>query len=244
VPSSPSVVASGHFEVLLRLKEADGRLISPSKFLPAAEHYGFASKIDRWVVTQTLDWLAAYQDSLDQIRVCAINLSGQSLGDDDFLPFLLEKIRESNVPPQLLCFEVTETATIENIGSARKLIATLRAEGCSFALDDFGSGMSSFAYLKNLQVDYLKIDGQFVREMLENPLDLAMVRSIHEIGQTMGMRTIAEFVENDQVRAELEKIGVDFVQGYGIDKPMALSTWLSVLIAESLDLSLGNGTWH
>lgn len=244
VPTSADVVAAGHFEVLLRLKDADGRLISPVKFLPAAEHYGLASRIDRWVVSHTLDWLAAYQDSLDQIRVCAINLSGQSLGDADFLPFLLDTIRASNVPPELLCFEVTETATIENMGSARKLISTLRAEGCSFALDDFGSGMSSFAYLKNLEVDYLKIDGQFVREMQDNPLDLAMVRSINEIGQTMGMRTIAEFVENDQIRKQLEAIGVDFVQGYGIDKPMALSTWLSVLIAESLDLSLGNGTWH
>ena len=211
-----------HVEILLRLiDESDGAL-SPAEFLPAAERYQLAARVDRWVVANAFDWLISVQGGGHAPDLCSINLSGQSLADASMLPYIVAEIRRSGIDPSSLCFEVTETATIANLSSALMLIRTLRELGCSFALDDFGSGLSSFAYLKTLSVDYLKIDGLFVRNMLADPLDLAMVRSINEVGQTMGMRTVAEYVETEEIRSALRDLGVDYVQGYAVGRPEPL----------------------
>jgi len=211
-----------HFEVLIRMLHENGDIIPPGQFLPAAERYDLITRIDRWVISNTLQWLSRHPLLIPAVNLCSINVSGQSLGDSSFLPFIIEQLDTFDVPAECICFEVTETATIANLSSAMVLMNTLKRRGCAFALDDFGSGLSSFAYLKNLPVDFLKIDGMFVKEMLEDPLDLAMVRSINEIGQTMKMQTIAEFVETDELRAQLSAIGVNYVQGYGIGKPQLI----------------------
>lgn len=216
-----------HFEVLLRMRDKNGSTIQPGQFLPAAERYDLASRIDRWVVSHTLEWLANNSQVVASLKLCSINLSGQSLGDPNFLAFITEQFDRFEVAENYICFEVTETAAIANLSTAMILMNTLRSKGCAFALDDFGSGLSSFAYLKNLPVDYLKIDGMFVKEMLDDPLDLAMVRSINEVGQTMNMQTIAEFVESEAIRAQLGSIGVNYVQGYGVGKPQPINNMTS-----------------
>lgn len=213
-----------HFEVLVRMLDVDGALVPPGLFLPAAERYQLMPAIDRWVVRNTF---IACQRALTKnpaaIECCAINLSGASLGDPSLLGFVREQFELYQVPYHLICFEVTETAAISNITLAMGFIREMKALGCRFALDDFGSGMSSFGYLKHLPVDYLKIDGSFVKDMLNNPSDLAVVESIHQIGQIFGIETVAEFVENEAIRARLVEAGVDFAQGYGIAKPMPLA---------------------
>lgn len=213
-----------HFEILLRMNDDSGELISPKRFLPAAERYDLASRIDRWVVENTFAWISQSPDCMQETDICAINLSGQSLGDDRFLTFVMDRLDHHQIRAEHLCFEVTETASIANLKNALILMKTLKLRGCLFALDDFGSGLSSFGYLKNLPVDYLKIDGQFVKDMLKDPLDFAMVRSINEIGQTMGMKTVAEFVENQAIENSLRDLGVDFAQGFLVDKPRPLET--------------------
>jgi EAL domain-containing protein (putative c-di-GMP-specific phosphodiesterase class I) len=152
----------------------------------------------------------------------SLNLSGASITDKRFLKFIIAGMRYHDIPPQAICFEITETAAIANLESAIEFILELRSLGCSFALDDFGSGLSSFAYLKHLPVDYLKIDGSFVKDMETDALDCAMVSSIHQIGSVIGIKTIAEFVENEQILKKLADIGVDYAQGYGIAKPAPL----------------------
>ncbi len=212
-----------HQEILIRMIDVDGTLIAPGHFLPAAERFNLVLMIDRWVVSQTLNWLAArQQQGLPPVR-CAINLSGASVNQPPFLDFIESELRRSAVPPDWLCFEVTETAAIANLQRARSFIQTLQSWGCEFALDDFGAGMSSFAYLRNLPVDYLKIDGAFIKELASNAMDQAMVRAINEVAKVAGMKTIAEFVENNEVLAVLGEIGVDYAQGYGIAKPAPLS---------------------
>ena len=211
-----------HFEILIRMLDTDGTSIAPGSFLPAAERYNISPKLDRWVIGSTMAWLVDNPQRLQNIAMCSINLSGLSIGEDEFLEFVIRHINESGVPPGKLCFEITETAAIADMGSASRFINSLKDHGCKFALDDFGSGLSSFAYLKNLAVDYLKIDGMFVKNMVEDPKDFAMARSINEVGQTMGMKTIAEFVENDAILAKLREIGVNYGQGYGIARPRSL----------------------
>ncbi len=216
-----------HFEVLVRMLDDTGSVIPPGVFLPAAERFNLANEIDRWVITHTLACLSAHPDVIPSLELCSINLSGHSLGDAEFLPFIVDALEQSALPMSCICFEVTETATIANIESALTFINTLRELGCQFALDDFGSGLSSFGYLKNLPVDYLKIDGVFVRDILCNPIDLAMVRSINDIGQLMGVKTIAEFVENQEIESKLQELGIDYVQGYHIARPQPLARALS-----------------
>ncbi len=216
-----------HIEILLRMKDSDGNWISPALFLPAAERYNIATKIDRWVLDATLRWFAQNPAGLDRLQTCSINLSGLTLGDQSFVNFISQAFAKYKLPPAKFCFEITETAAIHNLQEAIQFIVNIKKLGCSFALDDFGSGMSSYAYLKNLPVDYLKIDGMFIKGIMEDPIDHAMVKSINDIGHVFGLKTIAEYVENEAIMNELKTIGVDFLQGYAISKPVSIATLLT-----------------
>ncbi|MEN3365958.1 MAG: hypothetical protein V7606_3232 [Burkholderiales bacterium] len=212
-----------HYEVLLRLRDENGNMVSPMAFIPAAERYGLMPKIDRWVITNAFSRYAAHYRQGAYSAQCAINLSGTTISDTGFLGFLRCEFKRHAVPPDRICFEITETAAIANLTRAAALMDELKAMGCRIALDDFGSGMSSFAYLKHLPVDYLKIDGGFVKDIVDNPIDRAMAEAINHIGHVMGIKTIAEFAENDSILDELRRIGVDFAQGYGVEKPRPMS---------------------
>ena len=223
-----------HYEILLRLVSEEGETIPPGAFIPSAERFNLSARLDQWVVQKTLNWLAAHPDHLQQLSLCSINLSGLSIGDADFKHFLLQQIEESQVPAEKICFEITETAAIRNLSMALKLIKSVKDLGCQIALDDFGSGLSSFGYLKKLPVDYLKIDGTFITEILTDSVDLAMVKSINEVGQLLGKQTIAEFVESEAIASKLKEIGFDFCQGYHYGKPRPLAS----LAAESGEVPL------
>ncbi len=212
-----------HFEVLVRIEEEPGEYIPPGAFLPAAERYGLMPKIDRLVIKKTFKWLAEHPESLAALSLCSINLSGESVGGEWILDFISEQLEKYKLPANKFCFEITETAAISNLVQATSFISALHKKGCQFALDDFGSGLSSFAYLKNLPVDYLKIDGAFVKDIGRDPIDLAMVKSINDIGQLMNKKTIAEFVEDEIILNKLKEIGVDFAQGYFIERPIPLA---------------------
>ena len=211
-----------HFEVLVRYQDKNGQIIPPGAFLPAAERYNLVSAMDRFVIRHLFEWIAKKPDFLNNLAICSINLSGVSLSDETMLAFISEQFSLWAVPTDKICFEITETAAIANLSRATKFINQLRGLGCLFSLDDFGSGLSSFAYLKNLPVDFLKIDGLFVRDIVDDKVDLAMVRAINEVGHIMGKKTIAEFVENEQIFNILNELGVDYAQGYGIGKPVPL----------------------
>jgi diguanylate cyclase (GGDEF)-like protein/PAS domain S-box-containing protein len=218
--------AAVHFELLLRMRDEQGALVPPGAFLPAAERYGLAVRLDRWVIDRILRTLEESGDELDELGICCINLSGQSLADEEFARFVIDRLRQQQARAKRICFEITETAAISNLTRAVRFIEALKAHGCLLALDDFGSGLSSFAYLKNLPVDFLKIDGMFVKDIVDDPIDHAMVKSINELGKQMGKRTIAEFVENDAILQRLRHIGVDYAQGYGIAVPRPLEELL------------------
>lgn len=207
-----------HYEILIRMRDENNEIVPPMAFIPAAERYGMMPLLDRWVI-QTAFSQYANRHGSDANVTCSINLSGKSICDESFYAFVLEQFALYQLSPKNICFEITETAAIANLNQASVLIRDLKAIGCRFSLDDFGSGMSSFAYLKHLHVDYLKIDGGFVKDMIEDPIDHAMVASIHHIGHVMGIQTIAEFVENDAIMEALRKIGVNYAQGYGVEKP-------------------------
>jgi len=221
VPVTGADQKGAHYELLLRLKDEEGRIVLPAAFLPAAERYNLATKVDRWVIRSAFEWLAFHPEHVERLYLCEINISGWSLGDGEFLKWVTEQFLEAAIPPGKVCFEVTETAAIANLTSAKHFMQTLKAVGCRFALDDFGSGLSSFAYLKTLPVDFLKIDGLFVKDIADDPTDLAMVKSINEIGHTMGKQTIAEFVESEAILEKLRppNIGIDYAQGYHIGRP-------------------------
>lgn len=214
-----------HYELLIRMKDDNGDLVPPGAFLPAAERYNLSSKIDRWVIQTFLSWFEAYSELLEQNNSWGINLSGHSLSDENLLQFVIEELNHKQIPANKIYFEITETAAIGNLNNATQFIDTLKKHGCRFALDDFGSGLSSFSYLRNLHVDFLKIDGMFVKEMVNNSTDFAMVKAINDVGQVMGKKTIAEFVENNEIVQKLKEIGVDYAQGYGICKPKPLTEY-------------------
>jgi diguanylate cyclase (GGDEF)-like protein/PAS domain S-box-containing protein len=214
-------------EILLRMVADDGQVVMPGSFLPAAERYGYSMELDRWVVRNTLDWLVRYPAALEQISLCAINLSGFSLSDDQFANFVRAEIGRTGLPPSRICFEITETAAISNLVKAKAFVSTMKELGCSFALDDFGSGLSSFAYLKNLPVDFLKIDGAFIKDLAHDPVDKEIVRSICEIAHLTHKHAVAEFVEDDATLQVLEDIGVDYAQGFHIGRPRPLSSLLA-----------------
>lgn len=213
-----------HLEVLLRMQDEAGKPLGPDRFLTAAERYHLMPAIDRWVVRNTLKLCASHwskiRGALDSV---SINLSGQSLGDPDFMGFLEGALDDAEVPLANLCFEITETAAIANLARAEQIIAALKSRGCRFSLDDFGSGLSSFGYLRALPVDYLKIDGSIVKEIAHDDVSSSMVAAIHQIATVMGLKTIAEFVEDEAIESALREIGIDYAQGYGVARPIPLS---------------------
>ena len=212
--------AINHQEILIRM-EKDGELILPGLFLPTVEQYGLSSKLDRWVIDKIF-YLLNHKIEQDNFSKYFINLSGLSLSSIELLQYIQGELDNNKQLAERVCFEITETAAIANISHASKFINVLRERGCEFALDDFGTGFSSFAYLKNLNVDYIKIDGMFVKDMIQDPLAYSMVKSINEIGHISGIKTIAEFVENEHILKELTDIGIDYVQGYGIGIPQPI----------------------
>ncbi|HKR34240.1 MAG TPA: EAL domain-containing protein [Steroidobacteraceae bacterium] len=208
-----------HYELLLRMRDEAGKIVTPDQFIAAAERYGITPNIDRWMIEHALRWLVSEADEREKLELCSINLSGQSLGDDKFLPFVIEHFHRSGIDASKICFEITETAAIASFSQANRFIHALKELGCRFALDDFGTGLSSFGYLKHFPVDFLKIDGSFVKEILHDPIDREMVRSINEIGHLTGKQTIAEFAENMEIVEMLRSLGVDYAQGYAIATP-------------------------
>ncbi|MGC3980312.1 MAG: EAL domain-containing protein [Steroidobacteraceae bacterium] len=208
-----------HYELLLRMRDEQGKIISPDQFIAAAERYNITPAIDRWVIENALRWLVSEADEREKLAMCSINLSGQSLGDDKFLPFVIDQFHRSGIDGAKICFEITETAAVASFSQANRFIQALKELGCRFALDDFGTGLSSFGYLKHFPVDFLKIDGSFVKELLHDPIDREMVRSINEIGHLTGKQTIAEFAENQEIIDMLRSLGVDYAQGYGVSMP-------------------------
>ena len=179
-------------------------------------------QIDRWVINATLTAISGGEIKLASHRSCAVNISGQTPGDESFLGFVVDALDRTGVSPSSICFEVTEKAILSNVQHAQRFIEVLHGIGCEFSLDDFGSGLGSFSSLKHLPIDYLKIDGSFVRDMVDNTVDCAMVSAIHHLGRVMGVKTIAEFVENETILEKLAGIGVDYAQGYGIGRPREL----------------------
>jgi diguanylate cyclase (GGDEF)-like protein/PAS domain S-box-containing protein len=209
-----------HGEILLRMIDKEGDIVSPKHFLPAAERYNMATLIDEWVVEKAIKWLATRKEKV----LISVNLSGMSLSNRDFLNFVVSRIKLHKINPELLCFEITETAAINNLSTAIHFMNVLKKLGCSFALDDFGSGLSSFSYLNSLPVDYLKIDGTFVMDIDKDPMHYAMVKSINEVGQVMGIKTIAEFAASQGIIRSLREVGVDNAQGYAIARPIPLAS--------------------
>jgi diguanylate cyclase (GGDEF)-like protein/PAS domain S-box-containing protein len=223
LPLSPSASKGLYFEVLVRMAEDDGRIHLPSDFIRAAERYGLMRRIDRWVIQNCLRTLAGQPSPfLDFLQTCSINLSAVSVGDESFFDFLEEQLARTGVPPEKICFEITETAAIENLSQAAKLLHRLVGRGIRFALDDFGTGMSSYSYLKDLPVSFLKIDGKFIKDVVTDPLDRAMVQSINQVGHVMGIQTVAEGVTSGAVVERLRELGVDYAQGNWVSPPRPL----------------------
>ncbi len=211
-----------HYEILLGITDELGEQSSLQEFINAAENYKRMADIDRWVIKNSFKWIADHRTQLDHVSSFSINLSGHSLNDLGLMAFVMTQMRNTNVPIGKICFEITETLGIANLSDAADFIKRFKTTGCMFSLDDFGSGMSSYGYLKSLPVDYLKIDGVFVKEMATNPNDYAVVKSISEIGHFMGKKIIAEYVQDDETIQLLQDLGVDYAQGYGIEKPRPL----------------------
>ena len=220
-----------YYEILIRLRTPEGELIAPDFFMPAAQRYNLSNKIDRWVIESYFNWLNINSEFMDKLAKCNINITGPSLSDEDFVFFLLNAFEKYHIPHHKICFEISETMAIIKMHDTIEFIKTFKGLGCTFALDDFGTGFSSYGYLKNLAVDYVKIDGNFIRDILTDPIDLAMVISIRDVAKAMSIKTIAEFVESDDIMVQLGKMGVDFAQGYCIAEPTPLIGFVSYNIA-------------
>lgn len=219
IQSLSSTATLRHVELLLRMVDSDGQIISPSMFIPAAERFQLMQQLDRWVVRSSLRQIAELDQAVRETTLFGINISGQSIADPGFRDYVLDQVRAGPVAPESLCFEITETTAIANLRDAASFIAEIKTLGCRFALDDFGSGLSSFAYLKNLSVDYLKIDGAFVKDMTRSETDQAMVDAINHIGHVMGIQTVAEYVETPEILEAVRVAGVDYAQGYALHRP-------------------------
>jgi EAL domain-containing protein (putative c-di-GMP-specific phosphodiesterase class I) len=215
----------GHYELLLRMRDERGELVGPDQFIPAAERYNLMSTLDRWVIHKALSELADREGPDEARYTIAINLSGTSLSEDRFLEFVVNELKKQKLPNGAICFEITETAAISNLSRVVHFMQALKKLGCKFSLDDFGSGLSSFTYLKNLPVDYLKIDGQFIRNVVDDSVDESMVKAISEVGHAMGIETIAERVETKQVLEKLGALGIEFAQGYYIARPTSVQSF-------------------
>jgi diguanylate cyclase (GGDEF)-like protein len=215
VPLSPRNAEAPHYEFLIRLKDVDGNILPPGSFIPPAERYGLMTEIDRWVIRTVLHRCAETYAGSSPPQI-AINLSGNSLDDQSLLDFVQEQFARSGFPAERVCFEITETAAIHHFSNATRFMKAMKASGCRFALDDFGSGVSSFTYLKKLPVDYLKIDGNLVKNMVEDPTDQTMVAAINQIGHAMSIKTIAEYVQDASTAERLKELGVDYGQGYAL----------------------------
>jgi EAL domain-containing protein (putative c-di-GMP-specific phosphodiesterase class I) len=223
--------AEPHYEILVRMVDSAGNLIPPGGFMPVAERYNLLTSIERWVIGSLVEFLHRQYESgtiphgkaVLTDAFYAVNLSGVSINDSSFIDFLRKLLIRFNLPRGLLCFEVTESTAISNLTKAAQLMHEMKAMGCRFALDDFGIGMSSFAYLKYLPVDYIKIDGVFIRDMATDPMDHAIVEAINRIAHILGLKTVAEFVENETTLESLRALNVDYAQGYFIAKPEALT---------------------
>ena len=223
-----------HFEILLRMLDDDGKPVPPGFFLPAAENFFLMPKLDRWVINHTFELLSEFiQRAGKQVCEISINLSGQTLTDKDLAEYILKMLDRHAIDPRVICFEVTETAAVSNIKDAKLFISKIRERGCKFSLDDFGTGLSSFAYLQNLHVDYLKIDGAFVKNIVNEPVSLSMVSAINQVGHSMDLKTIAEFVENEAILNCLKGLGIDYAQGYAIHKPQPFAQELTQLMPQA-----------
>ena len=229
VPCNTGRQQGRYIEILLRMIDDDGSILSPGAFLPVAEKYKLSADIDRWVISHALNWLARESVNNHRPPKISINLSAQSIGNQDTLKFILQQLELTGVAPQQLCFEITETAVMSGITAATGFMLTLCGHGIRFCLDDVGSGLSSFTCMKKLPVDYLKIDGGLVRDILSDPVDHAMVRAINKLGHLLGKETIAEFVETTEVAHELRKMGVDHMQGYAFALPRSLEDYTQVM---------------
>ena len=214
-----------HYEILLRMRDTQGKLVLPSVFLPAAERYNLTGQIDRWTINHYFKWLCEHPQHKAELSRCNINLSGHSLADKELKLFILNAFEKYSIPYELICFEITESMAIVKMDDTLEFIQTFHQLGCLFALDDFGSGFSSYSYLKNLPVDQVKIDGSFVKDILIDPIDMAMVSSINDVAKAMGIETVAEFVESKEIMVELGKMGVDYAQGFGLCRPAPLNEY-------------------
>ncbi len=211
-----------YFEILIRMIAEDNSIVAPCYFMNTVERFDLITRLDRWVVSHTIAWLEAHPEKTAMIDTCSINLSGKSLASKEMHHFLKDTLRNTSVPAHKICFEITETAAVNDINQAQRLIKNLRSIGCRFALDDFGSGLSSFAYLQNLAVDAIKIDGLFVKNLASNDFDQVMVKSINELAKNVNMKTIAEFVETKEIADILQRIGIHYAQGYHFHQPEPL----------------------
>jgi len=211
-----------HHEILLRMRDESGNKVQPSQFIPAAEHYNLMPQLDRWVLKTVLERYADSSSSANRYAL-AINLSGKSLSDDRFLKFVVDELRRHRLPEGAVCFEITETAAISDLSRVVYFMNTLRDLGCTFSLDDFGSGLSSFTYLKTLPVNFLKIDGHFVRNMVDDDVDASTVRAISQVAKSIGIATIAEQVESAAVLERLRDMQIDFAQGFHIARPAPIT---------------------
>jgi diguanylate cyclase (GGDEF)-like protein len=215
VPLQPHQDGENKYEILVRMLDDDGEIVSPAKFIPAAEKYHFMPHLDRWVIANTLKTCNTHAAK----GLFSINLSAQSVAEEYFLDYIYSQFNQHKIDPNMICFEITETATISNMATASRFIEELKSLGCTFALDDFGSGFSSFNYLKNMPIDFLKIDGSFVRDMDKNPVNSAMVEAMNTLGHIMGVKTIAEFVCNSDIKSKLMDLNVDYAQGFELSEP-------------------------
>jgi EAL domain-containing protein (putative c-di-GMP-specific phosphodiesterase class I) len=206
------------YEILLRMISREGALVLPAQFIPAAERFELMAELDRWVIKRVLHHYGEQWHAIQDVQLC-INLSGNSLNDPKFLPFFLDVLEQSVLPATALTLEITETSLINNLSTAGTIIKTLRSVGCKIALDDFGKGFSSFSYLRNFPVDFIKIDGSFVRDIAHSPVDFAIVKAINNIAHEIRSQTVAEFVESESIMAVVRELGIDFAQGYGLGRP-------------------------
>ena len=229
LPLSLDADTGKHYEILVRMRGEQGEVIPPGAFLPIAENFQLMLPIDRQVIKGTFEWLSNNPLVLEETSLCSINLAGQSLGDESLMDFIQEQAQINQIPTSKICFEITETSAIRNISTGLDFIQHLKTLGFTFSLDDFGSGLSSFAYLKNLPVDYVKIDGLFVKDIAQDKINRELVKSINDIAHVMGKKTVAEFAENAEIIAILKAIGVDYAQGYGISKPKPLAELAQVV---------------